>query len=108
MKKLMVYLDDELHEDLRELAHRKRTTMAALIRYSLDKTFEDELDEISSLRSLDEYLRDPSSAITLEEYAKRRGIVLQDRHDDAGAAGSQRIAEGRGSYRAHQDRKAQR
>ncbi len=48
MKKLMVYLDEEMHEDLRLLAFRKRTTMAALVRYALDKTFEDDLDIIAS------------------------------------------------------------
>ena len=76
MKKLMVYMDDDFHGDLKELAHRKKTTMAALVRYALDYTFEDDLDVISGERSLEEYLRDPASAISLDDYLKERGIAL--------------------------------
>ena len=72
MKKLMVYLDGDMHEDLRELAFRKRTTMAALVRYALDKTFEDELDDISSLRALEEAARDPTSTMSWDEYKRQR------------------------------------
>jgi hypothetical protein len=79
MAKLLVYMDDDWHEDLKELAHRKKTTMAALVRHAIDKTFEDELDAISAERGWEEYLADPSSAITLDEYLKERGIVLPDR-----------------------------
>ena len=72
MKKLMVYLDEDMHEDLRELAFRKKTTMAALVRHALDKTFEDELDDISSLRALEEAARDPASTMSWDEYKKQR------------------------------------
>ena len=72
MKKLMVYLDEDMHEDLRELAFRKKTTMAALVRYALDKTFEDELDVIAAERALDEAARDPSSTMSWEEYKALR------------------------------------
>jgi predicted DNA-binding protein len=72
MKKLTVHLDDEVHEDLKALAFRKRTTMAALVRYALDRTFEDELDVIAGERALEEAARDPSSVMTLEEYKPRR------------------------------------
>jgi hypothetical protein len=83
MAKLLVYLDDDFHADVKELAHRKKTTMAALVRYALDYTFEDELDVISGEHSWEEYLRDPSSAITLDDYLKERGIVLPDRNNPA-------------------------
>ena len=72
MKKLMVYLDEDMHEDLRELAFRKKTTMAALVRYALDKTYEDDLDDISSLRALEEAARDPGSTMSWDEYKKQR------------------------------------
>ena len=76
VKKLMVYLDDEVHDDLKALAFRKRTTMAALVRYALDRTFEDELDVIAGERALEEAIRDPSSTMSWEEYkAKRWGGV---------------------------------
>ena len=83
MAKLLVYLDEDFHEDLKELAHRKKTTMSALIRYALDYTFEDDLDVISAEHSLEEYLRDPSSAISLDDYLKERGIALPGRDNTA-------------------------
>jgi len=79
MAKLLVYLYGDSHQDLKELAHRKKTTMAELVRYAIDNTFEDELDAISAQRGWDEYLADPSSAISLDDYLKERGIVLPDR-----------------------------
>jgi hypothetical protein len=84
MAKLLVYLDEDFHEDLKELAHRKKTSMAALVRYALDFTFEDDLDVISSQHSLEEYLRDPSSAISLDDYLKERGIALPSRDNAPG------------------------
>lgn len=101
MKKLMIYLDEDMHEDLRILAFRKRTTMAALVRYALDKTFEDDLDVIAGERALDEYAADPKSAITLDDYMEKRGIALSDRTKPPRGTGSRKVAEGRGDpYRA--------
>jgi len=73
MKKLMIYLSEDVHEDLRQLAFRKRTSMAALVRYALDKTFEDELDVIAGERALEEAARNPDSTMTLAEYIEKRG-----------------------------------
>ena len=72
MKKLMVYLDEDKHEDLKTLAFQEKTTMAALVRYALDKTFEDELDDISSRRALEEAAAHPEETITWEEYKAER------------------------------------
>ena len=77
MKKLMVYLDGDFHEDLKALAFRKKTSMAALIRYALDKTFEDELDVIAGERALEEAIRDPSSTMSWEEYKAQRAGRLR-------------------------------
>jgi hypothetical protein len=88
MAKLLVYLDEDFHGDLKELAHRKKTSMAALVRYALDKTFEDELDVIAGEASLEEYLRDPSSGISLDDYLKEHGIVLQSGADTEGRKGA--------------------
>jgi predicted DNA-binding protein len=77
MKKLMVYLDDEVHEDLRLLAFRKRTTMAALIRHALDETFEDELDGIAAERALQEMIDNPGSSMSWEDYKKQRGLDVR-------------------------------
>ncbi len=72
MKKLLVHMDEDFHEDLKELAHRKKTTMAALVRYALDATFEDELDVIAGEHALEEAARDPSSTVSWEEYKAER------------------------------------
>jgi hypothetical protein len=76
MKKFVVALDDEFHADLKELARRRQTTMANLVRYAIDKTFEDELDAISGERGHEEMLADLSSTIPFDEYLKSRGIEL--------------------------------
>ncbi len=72
MKKLMVYLDEDTHEDLKTLAFQAKTTMAALVRYALGKTFEDELDAIAAERALEEGDRHPSSTMSLQEYMASR------------------------------------
>jgi Arc/MetJ-type ribon-helix-helix transcriptional regulator len=74
MKKLLIYLDENMHEDLKELAHRQKTSMSELVRYALDKTFEDALDVIAGERGLEEALNDPSATMTLDEYLEKRGL----------------------------------
>lgn len=68
MKKLMVYLPEEVHDMLRELAFRNKTTMAAVIRQAIEETYEDDIDAIIMERELEEYVRDPSSAMSWEEF----------------------------------------
>lgn len=92
MKKLMVYLDEDVHEDLKTLSFRKKTPMAALVRYALDKTFEDELDIIGAERALEEAARDPSSTITLEEYMEKRRIDVPGRANEARRTPARRAA----------------
>jgi predicted DNA-binding protein len=77
MKKLMIYLNEDVHEDLRQLAFRKRTSMAALVRYAVDKTFEDELDVVAGERALEEAARDPGSTMSWEEYKASRSLDVQ-------------------------------
>ncbi len=86
MKKLLVYLDEDLHEDLKLLALQKKTSMSHLLRYALDRTFGDELDVVGAQRSWEEYVRDPSGAISLDDFLKERGIVLPKRADKKGKA----------------------
>ena len=98
MKKLMVYLDEDMHEDLRELAFRKKTTMAALVRYALDKTFEDELDLIAAERALEEAARHPEETMTLEEYLEQRGLALPSRTYASRSSRARKVAEPRRPY----------
>jgi hypothetical protein len=108
MKKLMVYMDEDLHEDLKELAHRKKTTMAALVRYALDKTFEDELDDISSLRALEEAARHPEEVVTLEAYLEERGLAVPGGTRATREARPRKVAEARGRYGNRQAARARR
>lgn len=76
MKRVLIYLPEELHESLREVAHRARASMSELIRVAIETTYEDELDAIEGEKGLEEYLADPSSAISWEEFKSRmkRGV----------------------------------
>ena len=103
MKKLMVYLDEDMHEDLRLLAFQKKTTMAALIRYALDKTFEDELDLIAAERALDEAARHPEDTMTLEQYMEQRGLALPSRTYAPRTARPRKAAERRRPYGGGKD-----
>lgn len=108
MKKLMIYLDEDMHEDLRQLAFRQKTTMAALVRYALDKTFEDALDEISSLRALEEAADHPEEMVTLEEYLEQRGLAVPSRAYASRPSRPRKAAEGRARYGGRSNAKARR
>ncbi len=88
----MVYLDKERHEDLKELAHRHKTTMADLIRYAIEETFEDQLDAMRGERRLNEHLKDPSSTISLDDFLKELGIELPSRGDASGNKRRKKVA----------------
>ena len=106
--KLMVYLDEDMHEDLRALAFRKKTTMAALVRYALDKTFEDELDAIAAERALEEAARHPEDIVTLEEYMEQRGLAVPSRPYAPRSTRSRQAAERRRPYGGRATGKARR
>ena len=97
-KKLMVYMDEDMHEDLKTLAFEKKTTMAALVRYALDKTFEDDLDDISSRRALEEAVAHPEEMSTLEEYLEQRGLAVPSRANSSRQTRPRKAAESRRAY----------
>ncbi len=76
MKKLLVYLPDELHEDLKELAHRRKKSMGDMIRRAIERTYEDDLDVLLMERELAAHAADPSSSISLEEYLASHNIAI--------------------------------
>ena len=92
MKRLLVNLDDEMYEALRRLAFDRKTQMAKLVRYAVDKTFEDELDSIIGEMRLKEHLTDPSGSVTIEEFMEEHGIALRRRNPAAGKARARRAA----------------
>jgi hypothetical protein len=76
MKKLLVYMNEERHEDLKRLAQRHKTSMADLVRSAIEETFEDDLDLMRVERRLEEAAVDPSGTMSWEEYkASRAGRV---------------------------------
>ena len=69
MKKMMVYLPDEVHEGLRQLAFEHRTSIAELIRRAVDGAYGEILEDIRDAEAeLASYRADPSSAISLEDF----------------------------------------
>lgn len=73
MKKTMIYLPDDLHKNLKRLAVERDTSMADLIRDAAMTVIEEGREDIEdSRKALKEFQRDPSSAIPLESYHRRR------------------------------------
>jgi hypothetical protein len=76
MKRILVSMPEELHELMRELALRKKTSVSRLVLAAVEDTYEDEIDAIAGEKGLEEYLADPGSSISIEDYiAKRRSAV---------------------------------
>ncbi len=76
MKRILVSMPDELHELMRELALRKRTSVSKLVLAAVEDTYEDEIDVIAGEKGLAEYLANPDDSISIQDYiAKRRSAV---------------------------------
>jgi len=76
MKRVLVSIPEDLHELIRELAHRKKTSMSRLILAAVEDTYEDEIDMIAGEIGLAEYLANPEDSISIQDYiAKRRSAV---------------------------------
>ena len=73
MKKTMIYLPDDLHKNLKRLAVERETSMADLIRDAAVAVVEEEREDLEDARkALQEFRRDPSSAVALADYHRRR------------------------------------
>jgi len=69
MKKMMVYLPDEVHEGLRQLAFEHRTSIAELVRRAVDAAYGEVLEDIRDMETeIASYRADPSSAISLDDF----------------------------------------
>ncbi len=73
MKRLLVSVDDERY-DLRQFALEKKAPMADLVRYAIEEKFEDQLDSMRIMRSIEENAKDPSGAMTLDDFMESQGI----------------------------------
>lgn len=73
MKKTMIYLPEETHEGLKNLAFEVRTSVAELIRRAIDVVYGEDIEDLRDMEEeLAKYRADPGSAIELEEYLKQR------------------------------------
>ncbi|MBI4249458.1 MAG: ribbon-helix-helix protein, CopG family [Elusimicrobia bacterium] len=73
MKKTMIYLPDDLHKNLKRLAVERDTSMAELMRDAALAVVEEGREDLEDARkALQEFRRDPSSAVPLAEYHRRR------------------------------------
>lgn len=73
MKKTMIYLPDDLHKNLKRLAVERDTSMADIIRDAAVAALVEEREDLEDGRAaLREFRRDPSSAVSLQDYHKRR------------------------------------
>ena len=73
MKKTMIYLPEETHEGLKNLAFEARTSVAELIRRAIDVVYGEDIEDLRDMEEeLAKYRADPGSAIELEEYLKQR------------------------------------
>ena len=68
MKRLLIQLPEELHQDLRELAVRHMASMSELVRRAIEAVYEDELDGLVMDREVEAYRADPSTAVDYEEF----------------------------------------
>ena len=73
MKKTMIYLPEETHEGLKELAFEARTSIAELVRRAIDIVYGEDIEDIRDMdNELAKYRADPGSAVELEEYLRQR------------------------------------
>jgi hypothetical protein len=73
MKKTMIYLPEELHKNLKRLAVERDTSMADIIRDAASALVAEESEDIEEGRkALRDFQANPSSAIPLEIYQRRR------------------------------------
>ena len=87
MKKMMVYLPDEVHEGLRQLAFDHRTSIAELIRRAVDTAYGEILEDIRDMETeIASYRQDPSSSVSLDEFIAQRKLRVPGRPKAAGAA----------------------
>ncbi len=71
MKQIAVYVEDDMHELIGLLAKKHNTSRSRLVLAAIEDTYEDQLDAIAGELGLAEYLADPSSTITIEEFRRQ-------------------------------------
>jgi predicted DNA-binding protein len=73
MKKTMIYLPEEIHEGLRRLAFEEKTSIAELIRRAVEQAYHEDLEDVRDMEeALAHYRAHPETAISFEEYCRKR------------------------------------
>lgn len=73
MKKMMVYISEEMHEGLRKLAFENNTSIAELVRQAIEIVYGEDIEDIRDMEAeLARYQAQAGSAVELEEYLRRR------------------------------------
>ncbi len=71
MTRILVSMPDELHDLMREIAVRNKTSMSKLILAAIEDTYEDDIDALAGERALSRHLADSSSSISWDELKNR-------------------------------------
>lgn len=80
MKKTMVYLPEDIHEGLRRLAFEHRTSMAELIRRAVQAAYAETIEDIRDAEAeLADYLKDPSTAMSLDDFIAQNKLRVPRR-----------------------------
>jgi len=73
MTRTMVYLEDQLHQNLKHLAVERHTSLAALIREAVASLYHEDLEDLRVGRKRRaEYLKHPERVISYERYRTER------------------------------------
>jgi predicted DNA-binding protein len=75
MKRTMIYLPEDIHQGLRELAFEHNTSIAALIRKAVKKVYGEDIEDIRDMdKALAEYKAHPESFVSLDELRRRKKL----------------------------------
>jgi hypothetical protein len=91
-KRLLISMDEERYEDLRRLAFAKKAPMADLVRYAIEKVYEDQLDGVAAQRGLEHYMKHPEDYVPIEQVMEELGIELPRRSASKGRPRAQKAA----------------
>ena len=73
MTRTMVYLEDEVHQQLKHLAVERRTSLAALIREAVTALYREDVDDLRVGRQRRaDYLKHPDRVVSYASYRSKR------------------------------------
>ena len=75
MKRTMIYLPDEIHKGLRELALEADTSVAELIRRAVKTVYGEDIEDIRVMEEeIANYRAHPETAISWEELRRQKKV----------------------------------